>query len=223
MLSGERQAGFTLIELMIGMLVGLIVLSAVVYAFLATLRSSANILNSTRLNSEISVVTDLITGQLRRTGYWPVSGAGASPYGSSIQDLRVSNDCIVYSYYNDAVSPAGISFHGIATEVGGGALLQQSSTSDSLSCTDRSSWNTVTDPNAISLSKFSVSAALSNYCTVITGAVSGATCFPDGSGNTILARKLVIEIEAVSPNDSSWRARTELQVSLPNNISDVEY
>ena len=99
----RRQSGYTLIELMIGLLVGLIVLSGVIYIFLVTLRSSTDVLNSTRLNQEVATLSDLVTGEIRRAGYWNAQASGAggvSPYNDSTEfALNIpETSCILFSY-----------------------------------------------------------------------------------------------------------------------------
>jgi prepilin peptidase dependent protein B len=62
------QRGFTLIELMISMVIGLIILSAVIGMFVSMIKADNDYLKSVRLNQELRSVMSLITRDLRRAG-----------------------------------------------------------------------------------------------------------------------------------------------------------
>lgn len=102
----RRQRGYTLIELMIGLLVGLIVLSAVLYSFLVTLRSSRDVVNSSLVTNEVSFGADLISGELRRAGYsddsslLPPADTVIVVSGATISD---SGGCVFYTYDFDGI------------------------------------------------------------------------------------------------------------------------
>jgi len=169
----RRQSGFTLIELMIGMLVGLIVLSAVVYAFISTLSSSRDILNSARLNREVSSLTDILVGELRRTGYFPVSVAYSgtnSGFGSVVTDLYVASDCILYGYYDDSI--ASTAYRGFYFDLANKRLMfGLVASTDSSLCT--------TLPNQLSSEQISVNTFTADLeCTDLNTmtVVSDAAC-----------------------------------------------
>jgi prepilin-type N-terminal cleavage/methylation domain-containing protein len=61
--------GFSLIELMIAMVAGLIVIGAVLAFALASFRANAEYVQSTRLNQELRNSLDLVSRELRRAGY----------------------------------------------------------------------------------------------------------------------------------------------------------
>ena len=93
----RKQSGFTLIELMIGMAVGLIVLSGALYLYLQIFRASQTTLASTQLNRELGILVDTMSGEIRRHGYFATSGA--NPYqASSSAGISISGSCILYGY-----------------------------------------------------------------------------------------------------------------------------
>lgn len=210
----RREAGFTLIELMIGMLVGLIVLSAVVYTFITTLRSSKDIANSARLNREVSLVVDLLTGELRRTGYYPVQLVLAGSdygYGAGQADIYVSNDnsCVLLSYYDDSVSSVaqrGFRFDSGALKYGTvGSLV--SSACGSLNAP-------LHDP---SVTAFSGSFDL--VCTDVStqSVVSDAQCM-SGTVTETYSRAVSLAVNASIVGDV-WSSVLSEYVKLPNDIS----
>lgn len=66
----QRQRGFTLLELMIGLAVGLIVVSGVLVVYLSTVESSGSTLKSSRLNQEMSALINIMSNDMRRAGFW---------------------------------------------------------------------------------------------------------------------------------------------------------
>ena len=223
----KNSRGFTLIELMIGMIVGLIVLSAVGYAFISSIRSAKDVLNSVKLNTEVSLVTDIITGELRRTGYWPISGSGDSDYGKSGEDDLVlhpgsgSASCVQYSYFNDSQSPIGKTYRafGWVSGASGSYLVASSSDSSVPDCSGiDSSWTEFTDPDVLTIDNF----YLSLNCTVVAGSIASSTdCSVAGGSNSILSRVVTVSMAVSMVRDSAWKSSVEEQVKLQNDLTDI--
>lgn len=111
----KNQKGYTLVELMIGLLIGLIVLSAVIYSFLTTLRSSRDVIHSSLLNNEVMAALDLMSGEFRRIGY--NADSSTSPAGgyykiTSGGSESVSGNCILYIYDRDSVGVSTSTYSG---------------------------------------------------------------------------------------------------------------
>lgn len=64
----NTQQGFTLIELMISMVIGLIILAAVISMFVTMIKADNDYLKSIRLNQELRAAMSLITRDIRRSG-----------------------------------------------------------------------------------------------------------------------------------------------------------
>jgi prepilin-type N-terminal cleavage/methylation domain-containing protein len=77
-----RQRGFSLIELMIAMLLGLLVSAMVIGMFSMTVGSTKQAVTTIRLNQELRTVMDLMVRDLRRSGYWNGALAASNPYAS---------------------------------------------------------------------------------------------------------------------------------------------
>lgn len=109
MLAGKRQAGYTLIEIMIAMVLAIGSLTAVSSLVGYGIGVNGNLINSARLNEELGNVYALLVSDLRRAGY---SGstvamvtdpdANPSPFNASITVGQfageVANSCILFSY-----------------------------------------------------------------------------------------------------------------------------
>ena len=105
----RRQAGFSLVEIMVALVAGLIVIGSVLAFTVASVRSNAEYVQATRLEQELRSAMDLVAGDLRRAGYdeRAVKNIGLN-YNSAFARLRVNDaagapptirgNCVVYAY-----------------------------------------------------------------------------------------------------------------------------
>lgn len=219
----RKERGYSLIELMIGLLVGLIVLSAVIYAFITSLQSGRDVRNSALLNREGSSLIDLLTGEIRRAGYFPVelvvSGA-TSPFGAGSADLYVaagSGNCVQFSYYDESVSSVatrgffhenGTLYYGTLGEIA------------SASCSSSAIANALNDSNKVSVANFSVSV---DTCTEITAstisAAAGSLCQQSTVTDKTYVRGLMMSVSLAVPG-TDWAFESNEYIRLPNDLSD---
>lgn len=116
----SRNSGFTLVELMVAMVAGLIVSAAALAFFFASMKSNGEYVQSTRLTQELRNTLDLMSRDLRRAGYDDdglkyVGNVNVSPFtpmcitasGAATTCLAAasSGDCVVYAY--DRTHPNG--------------------------------------------------------------------------------------------------------------------
>ncbi|MGD7036888.1 hypothetical protein [Methylotuvimicrobium buryatense] len=103
----KKVMGFTLMELMISLLLGLIIIGTIITVYIATIRGSSDVIGSARLNHDMESAMMLMTNDIRRTGYWggAVDGSDSrnNPFTSPTTDIAVidfngTGDCILYSY-----------------------------------------------------------------------------------------------------------------------------
>lgn len=103
-ISTTRSAsGFTLVELMIGMAVGLIMLTAVVALTVSVLRTNAEVVTLSKLTQEGRAIGDLVTREVRRARYSGnylkfVGSAGAVPNAFEVLDILNGGACIRFAY-----------------------------------------------------------------------------------------------------------------------------
>jgi prepilin-type N-terminal cleavage/methylation domain-containing protein len=102
--TSSRSRGFSLIELMIALVAGLIVSYAVVAFTMSSLKNNGEYVQSTRLTQALRDTMDFTTRELRRAGYdenaLAYLGAGAS---SPFSPMLVTNpnttaSCVIYAY-----------------------------------------------------------------------------------------------------------------------------
>lgn len=111
MLTNPRASGFSLVELMISITVGLFVLAGVTAMFAHNVKAGGDSLKMARLHQELQAVMSLMTRDLRRAGYW---GNASSSIGSGTPNTNPftldapsqfgsepAGSCITFSYDRD--------------------------------------------------------------------------------------------------------------------------
>lgn len=169
MTSRKAQLGLNLVELMIGLLVGMIVLAAMTHVYLNASRGSRDTLNANRLNQDLRAVMDIMVADIRRAGYWGTAASGSNnPFTvrtSPATDFYLSNNCILYSYdatYNAgsvAGTPdAGVDFFGFRLSGGAVQMVQPGTgmNDTSVGC-NTLTWQGLTDPAVINVSALTFS------------------------------------------------------------------
>lgn len=98
----KKQIGFTLIELMVAMTIGLIVVAATIAIYIATIRGSSDIVKSAQLNYDMDSALALMVNDIRRAGYWQNAAMSTAPnfFTQAATDLAIldTNTCVLYSY-----------------------------------------------------------------------------------------------------------------------------
>lgn len=109
MLKISYARGFSLVELLVAMVAGLLLVAAVSSLFVTLLRADQTAMQVSRLNQELQSVTDQIADDIQRTGYdasavtylSTASGARSPFYFNLTTDLPTSN-CILLKYDDNA-------------------------------------------------------------------------------------------------------------------------
>jgi prepilin-type N-terminal cleavage/methylation domain-containing protein len=122
-----RMGGFSLIELMVAMVAGLVVSGAILAFAMASMKSNADYLVSTRLTQDLRSTLDLVTRELRRSGYDENSlGYVSTATRSGFAPLLLGDEtasgsktfrCVVFAY-----DRAGGSVVGVGPEPGNGEV-----------------------------------------------------------------------------------------------------
>jgi prepilin peptidase dependent protein B len=74
----RRQRGLSIVELLVGVAVGLFLVAGAATLFVTNLGNSRQLLLEARINQDLRATVDLITRDLRRAGYWGNSLAGTT-------------------------------------------------------------------------------------------------------------------------------------------------
>ncbi len=113
----NRQAGFTLTELLISTTLSLGVISAVLVGYVATSTSTMNTMAASKLNHEMTTMMSLMANDIRRAGYWGALAASSEPLnnpfnvvgqtaltvfdsatGNNAAGVTGNGTCIVFAY-----------------------------------------------------------------------------------------------------------------------------
>lgn len=99
------MAGFSMVELMVGLVAGLILLGSVLALVAANLQNNAQVVRDMRTTQESRALTEVIARELRRNGYVGdairMIGSGATSGDFPEVDVLTSS-CISYGYDADA-------------------------------------------------------------------------------------------------------------------------
>ena len=103
MTSRSRQAGLTLIELMIAMVIGLIVVAATTTLVVSLMRSNSESVRATRLSQELRAMADIASMELRRSRSLVDPLANVGTGGAAFTDCNAitpnaDNSCVVFAY-----------------------------------------------------------------------------------------------------------------------------
>ena len=169
-MKARSQSGVTMIEMMIGIVVGLIVLWGLSTVYVNTARGSRTNATANALNQDLRAVMDIMVGDIRRAGYWNTTVGGDNPFTAvvafpagtapnAVRNLVVAANCVLYSY--DAshaggtagTADAGIDFFGFRLN---GTVVQTLDPNAAVAvtsggCATNAQWQNLTDDRAITV------------------------------------------------------------------------
>ena len=185
LITNRTQRGVTLIELMIGMLVGLIIVGGGVSVYVASIKANSDNLKLMRLNQDLRSMMDLMVKDIRRAGF--VTDDPANNFASlqnnpffddstsgATTDIALPNgnpgNCIVYSYNADIDTPPTVSndeYFGF--RLVNNALEMRKTGTTNENCTAANEWDSITEPEvAISELTFTLVTSTLNVTSMAT-------------------------------------------------------
>jgi prepilin peptidase dependent protein B len=144
--SARAPRGLSIVEFMVGVVVGLFIVGGGTKLFVDYLGSNRSLLLATRTNQDLRAAADLVVRDLRRAGYWRNAEAGIStnvavlPVANPYRVVSAASGILDYSYAKDNNNDRDDSerFGVRRAEVSGKGVLQLQTSLDT--------WETVTDP-----------------------------------------------------------------------------
>ena len=111
----RRASGFSLVEMMIGLAVGMVVVASVVAFTVSTVSSVGRNIGATRVMQELRGAMSVMTREIKRAGYDrdAINGiaSGVFPSGYAALTINPAGDCMLMSYdrvgFNDAGNVPG--------------------------------------------------------------------------------------------------------------------
>lgn len=173
--SKYNQKGLTLIELMIGMVIGLIVSGIALNLYISTLNISAQTSNTVRLNQEMRLIMDMMVSDIRRAGYGEAPEGVSVAYSSIVSGgvpVSIFDDksCLVVAYNADADSDIELfAYKATSNAVQLSELSVASASTASIDCSSFSVWENLssTDISAFSDLSFTSNAASSGWASTL--------------------------------------------------------
>jgi len=244
-ISSSRQSGFTLIELMISITLGLITIAAATAIYILIFSGSVNAIRSSKLNYDIDALMTLITTDLRRAGYWggAISGSDPkdNPFTQADTDIAINGQCVTYTYDVDSDGSLDNDNDGTIDDIDevlgfklvDGAIHVRLSGTDADDC-DNGTWQEITafeNNEQVVVTDFTVStsgATPSSQCDNVSDDVSGSDPSADctggiatapATGDTYIARRIItIGISAESGRDGDVTKQLNSSVMVANDL-----
>ncbi|MGA0612999.1 PilW family protein [Caldimonas sp. KR1-144] len=223
----NRQRGLSVVELMVGLAVGLFVVGGVLSLFVNYLGSNRRLILETRVNQDLRAAADLIVRDLRRAGYW--QNASNSIWNSTTSSFNTNSyraitvgtangySSITFGYAkdnNDTLDTA----ENRGFQIGANGSLQT---------LQGGSWQSVTDPQMLSI-QMTVNLPVESTIDLW----NGCPCLNDGScvdtdfasGGTHYATRpravisdYTITLQGISATDPSVKRSITERVRIRND------
>ncbi len=192
-----HSRGFSLVELMVGLTVGLFVLAGVGAVYVTTTRSSSETLVANRLNQEMRALLDVMDFDLRRAGFGVTDAASIA--------IHNNGACIVYLYeFAGAPRHSGFRLDRGQIEMKTGGTLAD--------CTS-GTWEAITDSSMITVSTLTFAAGNSECFDRITTA--GINCDDLIAG--VEARRIDITLNARLTSDAAVAMQANESIKVRND------
>lgn len=234
-----RSHGMSLVELMVGIAVGLILVAGALTLFSSHVIGSRALVRETRLNQDLRAAADLIARDLRRAGYWANSISGvtnssaasaaavSNPYAGTTGTFGGANSQVNYNFTRDTDNSLDTNEQ-FGFRLCGGAIQIQTSASGTTNCPAGApvagTWQSVTDPDIMTVTRFQITNVATNIA-VGDMCTSGCNTTPPASAPTascpspptLRLDRFDILIEANASNDATLRRTLRESVRLRNS------
>jgi type IV pilus assembly protein PilW len=204
-MSGRHQQGLSLVELMVGIAIGLMIVATAGTLMSHQLNDARRLGIETQVEQDLRTAADLIARDLRRTGYSPNAASG-NPYAEVVAgDAAEPSHAVGYARALDADDEvAARERSGVKLDNGTLKLLLGDS-----------GWQAITDPEVVTVTRFDV--ALTTHSLPLAGAcdcpaAAAAPCPPVQE-----LRVAHIELAGVATRDPRVRRSLQADVRLRND------
>lgn len=160
-----RQRGLSMVELMIGLALGLFLVAGAVTAFVTHMSNSRTLLVEARLNQDLRAAADIVARDIRRAGYWAaaikgtiVAGTATAGATNPYQGIATTATQITYNFSRDAkrATPV-VDNNALDTDEQFGFQLAGGKVQMKVNST---TWQDVTDPTVVTITGFAVTPAI---------------------------------------------------------------
>ena len=209
--------GVSIVELMVGMAVGLLITAGGVLLLTGTLRENRSLLLEARLMQDLRTASDMVARNLRRAGAWGGSSAGvwtpgataliANPY-TALAPSAAASDGVSFQFSRDTVEN-----HSVDSNEQFGFRLRSGVLEMRLG---GAGWQAMTDANVVTVTRFDITpsvqaVSLAGSCAKPCPAAS-STCPPQQ-----WVRSFGIQLSARSVADANVLRNVQTSVRLRND------
>lgn len=179
------QRGFTLVEMMISIALGIIVTGALATFAVSMVRSNSENISMTRLTQDLRASMNVAVREVRRSGYdsnavtTALSSSDPSAYLTVVADQ--ANSCVTYTY-DRGESPKKTESRAFRLNATSGTM-QMKVDSAAVDCASGTGWSDVSDPNVVQITKFTPKLMETRFCGEL-----GEYKDSDGNYHAVLAR-----------------------------------
>jgi prepilin peptidase dependent protein B len=209
-----RMRGLSLVELLIGVAIGLVLAAATATFLAGSLRDNRSLLLESRLMQDLRTAADVVARDLRRAGYWADAAAGVWSPGASgvatnpylaLAPATAASDAASFAYSRDAVENGAVDGNEqFGFRLRNGVIEMQLGAAN---------WQALTDSTSLTVTAFAVtpsrqSVALGELCPVACPAGSPA-CPP-----RLEVRTFAVRITGRAAADAAVTRTVRSQVRL---------
>lgn len=207
-----RSQGLSLVELMVGMAIGLVVVAGAMQLNATQLEASRRAVVEARLHQDLRAATELLMRDLRRSGYWAHATVNlapatlANPYATLDRAAGEVVSEVGYRYSQDARENDAVDVN----ERFGFRLV-----SGGLQALHGGRWQALTDTQTLSITRLAIRPAASE---VTLGERCDPPCSPgDGRCPRLQMRRFDIEVTGRSTSDPQLQRQVVESVQLRND------
>jgi prepilin-type N-terminal cleavage/methylation domain-containing protein len=188
--------GFSLVELMVAMTLGVFIMLTVASIFSATLRGNAATLRSARLNQDLSTPLEIMAHDIRRAGFTAdqYDYDGTTDIDINGVDIFLPDgNCVLYSYNRDEDAAPPDDNERLGFKLNGGAIEMRNSCTGTTCDTDctAGNWEDITDPEVVVIDSLTFSTTGSkcynletdNYWVTTSDSATLFPCSETNAGN----------------------------------------
>lgn len=230
----QYQAGLSLVEMLVGIAIGLIIVAAASMTVATQLSDNRRLLMEMQLQQDLRAATDTISRELRRAGFWALSGDQVPLAGTKVDDIRNPRSTLTpstgavskleYEYDRSGASPStnganrfGFCFGSACPSASPGTVRSKMSPSfGDLGI----QWNEVTDEKAVRITALTITPVVNPpvkmACPTLCPGTNDTACWP-----TVAVREAIITITGEAVGDSSVQRTLSSRVRLRNEVVNL--
>lgn len=211
-----NERGVSLVELLVGLVVALVVMSGAFTAYLAIANSSRANLRADRINIDVQTILDIMANDIRRAGYCnTLAFTQTCTTSNQFSIITIDASCILYTYDRDADgNKTADEFFGFRLNNG---ILQFRSNGDTdTDCNDGDNdWQPLSDPNLMTVQ----SLTLTPNIRCINGSnTANPNCAGAVTGDELTERRSIsIAMTVQDANDATQRKSATTVVEVRND------